>query len=60
MQVGAPGRGKVKYLDRVVASNDAAILHFDISCRMGKFALGIGSCAFVALKFATDFKLKPA
>lgn len=47
-------------LDGVVASNNAAILDFDISCRVGKLALCIGASAFVALKLATDFKLKPA
>ncbi len=54
------GERKTKYLDGVVASNNAAILDFDISCRVGKLALCIGASAFVALKLATDFKLKPA
>lgn len=54
------GRKNEKYLDRIVASNNATILDFDINCRVGKLALCIGTRALVALKFATDFKLKPA
>ena len=53
-------RGQNRYLDAVVAGDDAPVLHLDVGGRVRELALAVRARALAALELAAHLQLEPA